>query len=230
MKFDLNRLSSVVLTLAACAIAVALVRREFFPSAASQALSRQQSDELSYERSWKDVAAAGTLVGQANAPIQIVEFSELECPFCRRFHEGALKAARTRFGDTISVSFVHYPIPGHRFARPAARAALCANAHGHFGSFVEAVFAKQDSLGLKSWASYGADAGLVDTVGLTQCAALATPLAQVDSNVALGKRLRVPGTPTVFLNGWRYSAAPSDSVLMDDIARLLRGEQPVKKR
>jgi protein-disulfide isomerase len=177
-------------------------------------------------RDWREIARTGTLIGSESATLKIVEFSELECPFCRRFHEGILKQLRARFGDRLALVYMHYPIQGHRFARPAARAAECAKAQGRFGEFIEAVYAKQDSLGLKTWQSYGEDAGVADTTELVRCASKSAPIGILDEQVAIGKKLSVLGTPTIMVNGWKYPITPDDSTLLSDIDRILKGEQP----
>jgi hypothetical protein len=73
-------------------------------------------------------------------------------------------AVRARYPKDVGLFFVHFPLPMHRFARPAARATECAGLQGKFGQMVDAVYNKQDSLGLKSWSDYGRDAGVADTV------------------------------------------------------------------
>ena len=144
--------------------------------------------------------------------VLVVEFSDLECPFCRRFHT-ALAAAVDSIGpEKFKMHFAHFPLPQHRFAIPAAKAAECARTQGKFNQFVASVFSSQDSLGLKEWTQIAHDAGVADTSALARCTLLqAMPTAIVDG-IASGKRLGVKGTPTVIVNGWRFSIAPYDSI------------------
>ncbi len=65
----------------------------------------------------------------------------------------------------------------------------------------ETLFAKQDSLGLKSWASYARDAGVKDSAGFLKCAKSSEPLSSVTQGKAIGKSLKVTATPGVFING-----------------------------
>ena len=59
---------------------------------------------------------------------------------------------------------MHYPLPTHRFAEPAALAAECAGEQGRFAEFVGAVYAGQDSLGLKPWWEYARIATVQDSL------------------------------------------------------------------
>ena len=67
-------------------------------------------------------------MGSGNAPLTIVEFSDFECRYCRRFHEQVLPSLKREYIDTGLVRFVHkdLPLPFHDQARPAAAAARCA--------------------------------------------------------------------------------------------------------
>src|SRR5262249_47559323 len=58
--------------------------------------------------------------------INVVEFSDFECPFCRRLHEQTLKPLLAEYGDRVNFVRMQYPLDGHQMAEPAARAALCA--------------------------------------------------------------------------------------------------------
>jgi protein-disulfide isomerase len=72
-------------------------------------------------------------IGQANAPITIVEFSDYECPFCKRFHTQTFAELKKEYIDTGKVRLVHrdYPLPFHKMARPMAMAVECAQDQGN---------------------------------------------------------------------------------------------------
>lgn len=114
--------------------------------------------------------------------------------------------------------FVHFPLTKHRFAVQAAQAAECASARGHFAGFIDAVYAKQDSLGLKSWGSYAREAGIADTAAITRCARDPSPPKRLEAGRELGLRWEVLGTPTVIINGLRYANPPTN----DEIDRIIR--------
>lgn len=221
MTKHLETVISGVFAVCAIAIATAVVRREFFAPPPTV----RAANVSTYVESWEDVLPAGRLVGNANARVKVVEFTDLECPFCRVFN-GTLKAVSAKYPDDVAFVFVHKPLEMHRFALPAARAAECASEAGRFSEMVDAIFEKQDSLGLKSWTSFAAHAGLRDTVAFAKCVSATASMPKVDAGLALAKRFGISSTPTVMLNGWRYGKAPGESELIQAIGDLLAGKQP----
>lgn len=176
---------------------------------------------------WATVSVIGVSDGPVEAPVHIVELADLECSFCKRFHE-VLSRAKAQFPERIRVTWIHHPLTTHRFARPAARASECARASGRFQEFVDAVFAKQDSLGLRSWTAYAVEAGVSDTADFHRCAGVTGTIARIEDGLRLGAAIGVRGTPTVLLNGWKYQSPPSDSLLFRTIREVLKGGDPLQ--
>ncbi len=117
------------------------------------------------------------------------------------------------FPGQLAMTFIHFPLENHRFALPAAKALECAGQQGRFREYLDLSFAKQDSLGLKSWASYASDAQVPNDVRFESCVAdsiLPTPIVRGRN---LGKSMDMNGTPTVVLNGLRYSVPPPESLI-----------------
>lgn len=217
---------SWLLTLAAVVVAGVLVHREFIaPPARAASPFPDINDPMTKVADWRLLIKEGVLVGDSAAPIMVVEFSDLECPFCQHFHQ-TLSSAREKWGDSIAYTFIHYPLNQHKLARPAARAAECALREGHFNEFVSAVFSKQDSLGTKSWASYAREASITDIPRFAACAADTTAIGRIESGLAVGALLDVKGTPTVIVNGWRFPVTPPDTQFRRVIADLLNGKEP----
>jgi thiol-disulfide isomerase/thioredoxin len=221
MRERFESIVSAILAIAAVAIAVAIGHREFFVPTSRSAVPIKPK----YVSEWRSIAAAGRTVGDTAAPIKILEFADLECPFCRTYNT-TLRAIQKSYPGKVAVVFMHFPLDQHRFARPAARAAECANDQGHFGPMLDLLYAKQDSLGLKPWSSYAADAGVPDASRFSQCAARADRLAVVDTDLAIGTRLDIHGTPTIIINGWKYGVYPRDSILGEIVSDLLAGKKP----
>ncbi|MEP6591322.1 MAG: thioredoxin domain-containing protein [Gemmatimonadota bacterium] len=198
----------MIVTLAAVLVAGLAVRRELKPS---KRRSVSPSPAPQYLRGWERLSTGGMWLGDSTAPVRIIEFGDFECPYCRKLST-ELKAVRDRYGAMVAINWVHFPIPTHRFAMPAARAALCAGDQQVFAAFHDAVFSKQDSLGLKSWVSYAVDAGVRDTLQFQACVTRADPHPSISRGLNLGDSLGVDGTPTIVVNGWRYSVTPYDSM------------------
>ncbi len=224
----MERAASYLLTLAAIVIAAVLVRREFFPPARGPNLV-PATGSLEFDADWQSYLTHAVPAGQPVATVTLIEFVDIECPACRAFHLDALRVAREEFGDQLDVRFVHWPLPNHRFARPGAEAAECAAQQGRFPEYLDALFGRQDSLGLKSWTGYAADAGVPDTLAFLNCLRNPGPLrARIDSGAVTAERLGFFGTPTILANGWRFPAPPSSVRLREVIQDLVAGRDPRK--
>jgi protein-disulfide isomerase len=221
-----EKLVTFILTLAALAIAATYVHREFKIRTGPV---RPNPNVPVFQSGWERAFEVGRTVGDSAARVHIVEFSDLECPFCAeayaRFHSDTSSIAR-RYKSSVSYTFVHFPLSMHRFARPAARGAECARAAGRFFPFVQAVFARQDSIGLRPWSAYARDAGVSDILTFEKCAGDATTVSSIDDGFALGRSFQVASTPTILINGWKFTGLLDDSAYTGTIDALLMGRKP----
>jgi hypothetical protein len=209
MGAQFDRISSVVLTASAAILAITVVHREFFPARPTAAANA--SGPVTFDSTWRSLLVHAIPVGSGTAPVNLIEFVT------------TMQTIQKRFGDRLTIWYVHFPIRGHRFARVAAQASECAAREKRFGAFVDVAFAKQDSLGLKSWNSYARDAGVTDTIAFGRCVAEARPADRIDSGYAAGMRIKLSGTPTFILNGWRFPVPPSTEALSRAIDDVLAG-------
>ncbi|MBI2451733.1 DsbA family protein [Candidatus Pacearchaeota archaeon] len=101
------------------------------------------------------------VLGNPDAPVTIVEFSDFQCPFCGRFYSDALASIKTQYIETGKVKFVYKDFPLvsiHPMAQPTAEAARCARAQGGddaFWKYHDKIFENQAALStttLKQWA------------------------------------------------------------------------------
>jgi len=205
-----ERLVSATLGVAGLAIAVTLIHREMLSSASTRQPSAAAVPTT--VRDWQQIARYGQEIGDSTSPTRIIEFGDFECPACRLFHD--------RLGNVLresarkpSLVFVHFPLPMHRFAVSGARAADCALRQQRFAQFHDALFADQDSLGLKSWVSYAKEAGVPNTSAFDHCVRSTSVDPLIQQGLSVGRRFEVTATPTVIINGLRYSRVPSESVL-----------------
>ena len=92
------------------------------------------------------------MLGRADAPVTLVEFTDLECPYCRAFHVGAFERLKREYIDTGKVRFVSrdFPLDFHPNARPAALAVRCAGEQGKFWEMRHAVTLNAAALGARS--------------------------------------------------------------------------------
>lgn len=78
----------------------------------------------------RPVSSEDHIRGNPNAPVKIVEYSDTECPFCKRFHE-TMKQTTVEYGDKVAWVYRHFPLDQlHSKARKEAEATECANELG----------------------------------------------------------------------------------------------------
>ena len=136
--------------------------------------------------------------GDKSAQILWIEYSDLECPFCKRLHDsGAIKNLETKYGSKLAFAFKHYPLPFHPTAMPAAQAAECVGEAGgsaKYFAFVESIFVK----GTPTQAVIDAavkEVGLNATT-IKTCADAGKFKSRIDAHMAEGSsKFGVNGTP-----------------------------------
>jgi protein-disulfide isomerase len=135
-------------------------------------------------------------LGNPHALVTLVEFTDYQCPYCRRA-DATVQKLRALYGDDLRVVIAERPLPMHERARPAALAALAASAQGRFEAMHARLFAGE--LDDATLASAAKDSGL-DLARFEADRAQVAPglLAQSD---ALATKLDVKGTPSFFVNG-----------------------------
>jgi protein-disulfide isomerase len=201
----------------------AIVHREFFASPAGRTQAQQKPI---FVKNWQADLAKGIRMGPAEAPVQLLEFADFECPYCATFHKD-LKELRARYATQMALTHVHFPLPMHRFAEPAARVAECAGDQGRFEAMYDLLFEQQDRFGVKPWSDYASDSGVPDSAAFEACIKRTDPIARVTEGKALGNQLDVQGTPTVVINGWKLGRPPTLDELDHMVKSILAGKSPV---
>jgi len=159
--------------------------------------------------------------GPANAPIELVEFSDFQCPFCYRAHP-TVKQVLNTYGSKVRFVYRNYPLPNHPNARPAAEAAQCANEQGQFWAYHDRLFADQNKLGDADLRASAVALGL-DAPKFNACLDSHKYKPRVDADLQAGNEAGVNGTPAFFINGRMISGAqPYDEfkkVIDEELAR-----------
>jgi protein-disulfide isomerase len=213
-------------TLVICAIITsgALVKRAFFPGIQTGQMIAEHKPILIPH--WQDYLDKGIRMGPQRAKVQFIEFADFECPYCGTFHK-TLKILRGRYPDQVSLEYVHFPLPMHRFAVPAARAAECAGDQGRFEAMYDQLFDGQEFLGLKPWSDYASAAAVPDLAAFDACVKRTESVTRIDEGKELGRKLDVQGTPTLVVNGWKLGQPPSPEELDTMVKAVLAGHSPV---
>jgi protein-disulfide isomerase len=140
----------------------------------------------------------GYALGKADAPLTMVEFTDLQCPYCRQFALTTFDEIRKNWIDTGKLRYISrdFPIDTlHPHAMPAARAARCAGEQGKFwemrlalvrnANLLSADFIKKTATELK-----------LDTTAFSACAATTKYDAEIQAEMREGAKLGIDGTPT----------------------------------
>jgi protein-disulfide isomerase len=152
------------------------------------------------------------LYGSPDAPIRIVEYGDFECPYCKAAAP-VLKELVDGSGGRVALVWRHFPLfTVHAFALTAALAAEAAGPR--FWQMHDLLFAHQDRLTDADLNLYGAEVGAVGVCGDAAQAHRAAVEADYRSGAALGVR----GTPTLFIDGERWTGR----VKLADLRAALR--------
>ncbi len=142
----------------------------------------------------------GRVRGNPNAPVTIVEFSDFQCPYCRRA-QATLKDLLAKYNGQVKLAYRDFPMRNlHPQAQIAAEAARCAEAQGKFWPYYDALFADQTKLDTEDLAATATQLGL-DPNNFRSCLADRKFDAAIDQDAKDGMTAGVAGTPAFFVNG-----------------------------
>jgi protein-disulfide isomerase len=152
------------------------------------------------------VTAGAYAKGPADAPIQLVEFSDFHCPFCKRV-EPTIAEVLKKYDGKIRFVYKDFPLDSlHPQARAAAEAARCAGEQGKYWEFHGKVYAGAPDSSAATMQAYAKEVGL-DAAKFESCRTSRKYQAQVLADGAEGTKLGVSGTPGFFINGRFLSGA-----------------------
>ncbi|MEK6922525.1 MAG: DsbA family protein [Nanoarchaeota archaeon] len=138
------------------------------------------------------------VLGDPDAPVTIVEFSDFQCPFCARAFNDALAEFRNSdyFKDgQVNLVYKDFPLNSiHPQAQKAAEAAQCAHDQGKFWEYHDALFQNQGALDVNSLKGYADDVGL-DTGKFNECLDSGKSKKEVDNDLAAATAAGGRGTP-----------------------------------
>lgn len=155
------------------------------------------------------VAAVGYTLGSPDAPVEVVEFADFECPACGQFAVLTAPDVKKRLVETgqVRLRVLDFPLPIHQNAWTASLAAACANAQGKFWEMHDALYMAQDRWNTQATrdplsvisrlaAGVGIDAGKLE-----QCVEARTYQANVQAHMDEANRRGVGSTPSFIIGG-----------------------------
>lgn len=144
-------------------------------------------------------------IGDKNAKVTMVVYSDFECPYCQGYHE-TVKQIIVKYGNKVRIVWKHFPLSFHANAEPAANAAECAGEQGKFWEYADKLFANQENFGTALWAKLAGELKL-NTSKFNSCMTAKTYQAKIDADLNEGIANGVEGTPATFINGELVSGA-----------------------
>ena len=163
-------------------------------------------------------------MGPANAPVTIVEFSDFQCPYCKR-SVPLIKEILAKYPGKVKVVYRDYPGPNHPYAPQAAEAAQCAGDQGKFWEYHDGLFDHQAAGSGWDFIELAKAIGLNHDVFAT-CLNTRRYQEEVAKDLHDAITLGVTSTPTFFINGRPLVGAKPFAEFQTVIDRLLK-EQPL---
>ncbi len=152
----------------------------------------------------------GSSRGLITAPVTIVEFSDFECPFCRKF-AGILEQLSPAERDQVRIVFHHFPLPMHPWARAAAEGAACAQLQNSdaFWFMHDQLFENQQVITPENikqkLREFAQPSNAIDFPKFESCLESQMSLGLVFRDMNLASTNHIDATPTLFINGHRVS-------------------------
>ncbi len=146
------------------------------------------------------VSAKDHLRGSKEAAITLIEYSDLECPYCKRFHPTMQKILNDYQGK-VNWVYRHFPLSFHQNAAPAALAAECVGeqaGNAGFWQFVDGIFADANTLSQETISSVVGNM-TIDKSQFDTCFKNKKYQSVIDDDLASGQKASVNGTPSTFL-------------------------------
>lgn len=164
------------------------------------------------------------VLGESDAPVTIIEYSDYQCPFCARSHTNVFPIIREEYVDTGKVKVVmrEFPLTSiHRNAFDASLAALCAGDQDKYWEMAEVLFSNQRTLTTDNLKSYAGNLGL-DAASFDDCLDSRKYESRVQADLASGNKLGMRGTP-----GFYIGLTDSDDPDQVNMSVFIRGAQSI---
>ena len=167
------------------------------------------------------VPASAPALGPASAPVTMVEFSDYQCPYCRRA-QGTVEELVAKYKDKLRLVHRDFPLEGHPRALPAARAARCAGEQGRFWDYHRGLLTVLGDFSEQDFKGRAATLGL-DGSKFEACLQSPRHDEEIRASIEDGTRIGVTGTPAFFINGRMLFGARPIQQFEEVIDAELRG-------
>jgi len=160
-------------------------------------------------------------IGSRDAKVKVIEFSDFQCPYCRKSHEEVVSKILKEYGDKVLYVFKPFPLENiHPQSRNAVLAAECANEQGKFGQYSDKLFTTQDAWGkvsgTVSFKSYAKQIG-INGAQFDQCLDSKKFDDRINASIEEARNFGISGTPALFINDQVVSGLPK----YDDVKKII---------
>lgn len=138
-------------------------------------------------------------LGPEDAPVLIIEFSDFNCYYCRKWYLETLQPLLDRYPEKIRYVYRDYPLLSEDSVT-AAQAAQCAHEQGAFWDFHDALFTREEPRNLDTYILFAEELNL-DITDFQECYDSEDTLAEIENDAVFAAKLGITGTPTFFING-----------------------------
>jgi len=164
-------------------------------------------------------------IGPADAPITIVEFSDYQCPYCKRWHEQVYTSLMNAYPGKIRLVYRNLPLTSiHPDAQAAAEAAMCAGEQGAYWNYHDKLFGG-NSLSSNIYDQYAQELNL-DMTAFANCVSTGKYRQTIKEDSGFALNMGIQSTPTFFVNGLAVVGAQPLDVFTQIIDKELAGEIP----
>ena len=145
-------------------------------------------------------SGATYVLGKSDAPLTMVEFTDYECPFCKRFYDTTFQTLKKNYIDTGKLKFIsrNMPLPMHPHALKGAQAAMCAGEQGKYWEMKDALFENQNRLEMDALTAY-ASALMLNADTFKTCLSDEARQKSIADEASYINSLGITGTPAFVL-------------------------------
>jgi protein-disulfide isomerase len=188
----------------------------------SSGLAQRRSSWLEdFDKEYKIDIGNSPVKGNKDAKVTIVEFSDFQCPFSRRFHTVLLEVLKA-YPEDVKIVFKNFPLSFHKQARQAAKASLAAGEQGKYWQMVELLFQNAGELNEEKYKELAGQLGLDVEKFMNDYKQKDAKWEKIiGEDIALGHSVNVRGTPTFYINGRKTKARDLESFKIE-IDKILK--------
>ena len=179
---------------------------------AAEAQKPQMPPSEDYNKVYSIEIGNSFVKGKKDAPVTIFAFTDIQCPFCSRFHKPFQEALKA-YPDKVNFVVKNYPLPFHPAARPSAKVALAAGEQGKYFEMLDIMLENQQMLNEDGYKELAKKVGVnVDKLFKDLKEKDAAYEAIINADAQVVNAVDVRGTPTFFINGKKTVARDVESI------------------